>query len=237
MHYFSQTFWTKYLTIVLALIFLVQKSLTQFAGLPVSQVFGLVPAQFWSGHIYQVWTYQFLHGDLIHLLFNCLALAFLGAELEIRWGRKFYALFFSGCVVGGGLIYAAVMPLISGAASVIPVVGASGGIFGLLVAYAILFGERQMLFMFIFPMKAKWFCALLAGIQLFIIVFETNSSTAAVAHLGGLVTGYVILVWEARRRRNQNKPPKSGSSGGWGAPRSFRKSSHLRVVVNNRKTH
>ncbi len=163
--------------------------------------FGLVPLQtFQSMWVWQIFSYMFLHSDnVMHLVFNMLLLWFLGAELEGRWGKRFFLIYYLGCGVGAALIYLVCVFSYYLATSnfsplTYPVIGASGSIFGLLLAYGMIFGERTMLFMFIFPMKAKFFVMILAGIEVMNLLnqgFDSNVSN--LAHLGGLVAGFLIL--------------------------------------------
>src|SRR5690606_1379336 len=118
---------------------------------------GFVPQLFAKGYIWQAVTYLFLHGNIMHLVINMLVLAMFGAELEYMWGTRFFFIYYFGCGVGSILIYFLVAIFFDPSILALPVVGASGALYGLLLAYALIFPNRQLLFMFIFPMKAKYF--------------------------------------------------------------------------------
>lgn len=163
--------------------------------------FGLVPfkviSQFW---VWQPFTYIFVHSEnVFHIVFNMLLLWWLGSELESFWGKKFFLFYYLACGVGAGFIYLAgvtVYYLITSNMGPLlyPVVGASGAIFGLLVAYGMLFGERTVLFFMLFPMKARYFVMILGGIEVFNLIGQGFSNEASnLAHLGGFITGYLIL--------------------------------------------
>jgi membrane associated rhomboid family serine protease len=95
----------KILLIMFGAIFVLQLSLSQFAGIPVEQIFGFVPEEFLAGKIWQIFTYPFLHGGIMHLLFNCLILYTLGTELEHRWGTKNFVKYYTVCATGGALLH------------------------------------------------------------------------------------------------------------------------------------
>ena len=111
-----------------------------------------------------------------------------------------------------------------------PVIGASGAIFGLMLAYGILFGERVILFMFLFPMKAKYFVMLLGLIELFNLMKDGfGSGVSNLCHLGGLVAGYIYLVVWTRIKRQ-------GGGSGKGSGKKRRNRGNLRLVINNKES-
>ncbi|MBI5058675.1 rhomboid family intramembrane serine protease [candidate division KSB1 bacterium] len=149
--------------------------------------FGLVPRLFFAGKIWQVFTYMFLHGGIGHIFFNMLALWMFGSMLEREWGSREFAKYYLLTGLGGGLCYA-----LFNIGSPIPTVGASGAIYGLLAAYAIIFPDNIIYVWFVIPLKAKWF-ALIFGAVEFFSSFNTGSGVAHLAHLGGMVIGYLYL--------------------------------------------
>lgn len=164
--------------------------------------FGFVPESvlldFW---LWQPFTYMFLHSDnVFHVLFNMLILWWFGADLEIRWGGRKFLAYYLLCGVGAAVIYligVLLYSLFSGNTLVLraPVVGASGAIFGIMVAYGKYFGDRVIYFMMMFPMKARVFVAIIGAIELLNLLSSGMSSqTANLAHLGGLIMG-LILLW------------------------------------------
>ncbi len=183
------------LLIINVAAFLIQMTADTFFGTHLFEIFGLVPYRLYEHFaVWQLVTYQFVHADLFHLLFNMLVLWMLGSELELQWGKNFFTKYYLVCGVAGGIFYAVVQFFFRGSpTSLIPVVGSSGSIYGLLIAYGILYSERTMLFMMMFPMKAKHFVGLLVGVELFTTVFNPRSGIANLAHLGGMAAGVIYL--------------------------------------------
>lgn len=201
-----------------------------------SQALALTPERvLFGGAVWQLATYMFLHApEVSHILFNMLMLWFFGAELEQRWGSRFFLAYYMVCGVGAAVIYVACTALSAALWNVgtsllfIPVMGASGAIFGLLLAYGMLFGERQIYFMMLFPMKARLFVILMGFIELVSLIQsrERGSETAYLAHLGGIVAGYLFLKgWGRWQRRKWGRP----------SPSSKHKGRNLRLVVDNDK--
>ncbi len=219
----------KALLIACVAAFLVQQISDQFLGGNLLSWFGLVPSQVvFGGRIWQIVTYSFLHGDVMHLVLNMMMLVFIGGELESAWGTPRFLRFYFFCVVCGGLAYLFLQTLVwKGTA---PMVGASGGIYGLLMAYGILFGERVLLFMMLFPMKAKHFVWILAAIELLSTVFagHAGGGLGSVAHLGGMAGGFAYLYgrayWKVSQKRQLDKQGQARKD-------HIRKGrSHLKVV-------
>jgi membrane associated rhomboid family serine protease len=149
--------------------------------------FGLVPQLFFAGKIWQIVTYMFLHAGFTHLLFNMIALWMFGSVLERTWGSRRFIQYYLLTGIGGGLCYA-----LFNMNSPIPTVGASGAIYGLLTAYAVLFPDSVIYVWFVIPLKAKWFALIFGGIEFF-ASFGQGGGVAHLAHLGGMVIGYVYL--------------------------------------------
>lgn len=140
---------------------------------------------------WQVVTYAFLHGSMGHLFFNMLGLWMFGGELEQVWGRKRYLQFFFASVLTAA---AAQLLLTAVIGSYAPTVGASGGLFGLLLAFGMLFPNRTIMPLFPpIPMKARTFVMLFGGLELFQGVFFSNSGVAHFAHLGGMLGGWLMI--------------------------------------------
>jgi membrane associated rhomboid family serine protease len=142
---------------------------------------------FWP---WQVVSYGFLHFDFNHLFFNMLGLWMFGGELEQVWGHKRFLVFFFASVVAAALTQLLVNAVLGSGA---PTVGASGGLFGLLLAFAMIFPNRIILLFFVIPMKAKWLVALYGVIELYQGVYVLNSGVAHFAHLGGMLGGLLTL--------------------------------------------
>ena len=159
--------------------------------------FGLVPQS--VIHRYWLWqpvTYMFLHARYpTHLLFNMLVLWMFGVELERMWGTRFFARYYAITGIGAGLTTIAVSLLPFAPTAGIyteATIGASGALYGLLLAFALYYPNRPILMFFLFPVPAKYFVMILGGLA-FLFSVEGGSSVAEVTHLGGLVIGYLYL--------------------------------------------
>jgi len=160
-------------------------------------LFGLVPGLVFAKlRIWQLASYMFLHAGLWHLAVNMLMLWFFAPALERHWGRRDFLFYYLFTGIGAGLC-----SFITAFRSSIPVIGASGAIFGILVAYAMLFPETTILFFFIFPMKIKQAVLVLAGINLLGALSSPNAGIAYFAHLGGGLFGYLYLRSEWLKRQ------------------------------------
>ena len=180
------------------------------AGGELLQTFGLVPhAVFASFRLWQLVTYLFLHGGVGHLLFNMLALWMFGSALESEWGTRAFLRYYFLTGVGAALVTIAFTP-----SSMNPTIGASGAIFGLLLAYGVLHPNRPIFIYGIFPVKAKWFVIGIGAMTLLSSWAYTGDGVAHLAHLGGMLFGYAYLKrvwriqelvqeirWRLRRRR------------------------------------
>jgi membrane associated rhomboid family serine protease len=156
--------------------------LTRWLGfVPRDAIIGL---QFW-----RFLTYMFLHGGFFHIGFNMFALWMFGSQIEARWGTRSFLVYYFVCGLGAAVTYG-LFNLVGMDAFVI-MIGASGAVMGILVAYGMTFPNAIILFMFIIPMKAKYFVILLALIDLMSI--PGGGSVAHLAHLGGFLTGFIFL--------------------------------------------
>ena len=181
-------------------------SLTQFFALNP----GLV---FFEGFVWQIFTYQFLHGSLFHILFNMLALWMFGSELEKIWGSTEFLRFYLVSGIGAG-IFIVLLPLLLGHSSA-TTLGASGAIFGLLLAYAVYYPERYLMFMFFYPIKVKYFVIIIGLFSLLLTVQEDNSSGIShVGHLGGLITRYLYILNVSSKRKQGYASSFNPSSSG-----------------------
>jgi membrane associated rhomboid family serine protease len=142
---------------------------------------------FWP---WQVVTYAFLHGSFNHLFFNMLGLWMFGSELEHLWGQRRFVQFYAASVLAAAATQLVVNAMLGTGA---PTIGASGGLFGLLLAFAMVFPNRTILLFFVLPMKAKWLVALYGILELYQGVYVLNSGVAHFAHLGGMFGGLLML--------------------------------------------
>ena len=145
-----------------------------------------------DGFLWQLVTYMFLHGSIGHILWNMLALWMFGADLETVWGTRRFLQFYFFCGVGAGVCVVVANYLLPWGNTAIPTIGSSGAIFGILMAYAILYPNRTMLFGFLIPIQVKYFVMIVGAIA-FLSSFQVNTGVSEFAHLGGLLFGYLFL--------------------------------------------
>ena len=145
---------------------------------------------FWP---WQLFTYMFMHGGFGHIFFNMLALWMFGMELENTWGSKKFAVFYLLCGVGAGLTNLLAGPLLGQG---LPTVGASGAVFGVLIAFGMMFPDRPVYVYFLLPVKAKYFITVFFLLELFYGVTGTTDGVAHFAHLGGAVVGFAYMLSE-----------------------------------------
>jgi membrane associated rhomboid family serine protease len=140
--------------------------------------------------LWRVGTYMFLHGDLSHLLFNMLALFMFGCAVERTWGTKLFVRYYLLCGLGAALL--AFIPY--GPFYSIPIVGASGAIYGILLAYAVLFPRNQIWVLMTFPVEARYL-VIVWGFIAFVFSIMGAQGVAHIVHLGGLLTGLALVRW------------------------------------------
>ena len=163
---------------------------------------GLMPAMVLREYaLWQPLTYMFLHGGIGHLLFNMLALYMFGPECERLLGSRRFLSYYVVCVVGAALAQTFVTAVIY--PSPYPTVGASGGIFGLLLLFGMAYPRRQLMLLFPpIPMPAWLFVTLYGLLELYMGVFGSDQGVAHFAHLGGMAAGYLLVrYWRARAQR------------------------------------
>jgi len=143
--------------------------------------------------VWQLATYMFLHGGFGHIIWNMLALWMFGADLEQAWGTRRFLQFYFVCGIGAGICVVAANYLLPIGDPTTATIGASGAIFGILLAYAMMFPNRTILWGFLIPIQVKWF-VLIIGVISFMSAFRTvNSGVSEFAHLGGLLFGYIFM--------------------------------------------
>ncbi len=157
---------------------------------------------------WQLLTYGFMHGSFSHLLFNMLALYMFGGPLEYTWGPRRFLNYYLVCVIGAGLLQLAVgWWTVSQGGAAYPTLGASGGVFGLLLAYGMLFPNQRIMLIFPpIPMKARTFVIVFGAIALFMGFTGLQPGVAHFAHLGGMLFGWLMI----RYWRGQPPFGKSG---------------------------
>ena len=151
-------------------------------------LFGLVPKLVWSEFmIWQPFTYLFFHGGIWHLLINMFVLWMFGSELERIWGKGHFLKFYFVTGVGAGLV-----TMIFGLNSMTPIVGASGAVYGVLLAYGLTYPNRTVYLYGIIPIKSLWF-VIGIGVIAFMSSFDNVSQISHLTHLSGMVIGYLML--------------------------------------------
>jgi membrane associated rhomboid family serine protease len=140
---------------------------------------------------WQLLSYAFLHGSFNHLFFNMFAVWMFGTPLEQAWGRQRFLVYYGACVVGAAVVQLLVQLFEGG---IYPTIGASGGVFGLLLAYGAMWPENRIFLLFFpVPVKAKWFVLIYGGIELLLGFSRAMPGIAHFAHLGGMIFGAVLL--------------------------------------------
>ena len=180
----------KNLIIANVLVFILQILLGDY----ITYYLALIPVQFMKGWAWQGVTYMFLHGGFFHLAINMYILWMFGRELEYLWGTKEFYKYFFICGIGAALIYS-----LFNMDSTIPVVGASGAVFGILLAFGMTFPRTKLIiFPLLIPIDAKY-AVWIFGIMELIFLFQGGGNVAHLAHLGGLAVGYIYLRWKRRK--------------------------------------
>jgi membrane associated rhomboid family serine protease len=201
----------KNLMIIMGAVYLLQMVFNSW----INYYFGLIPILVWKKYyIWQLATYIFLHGGITHILFNLLALWMFGGELESLWGSKKFLRYFLFCGIGAGICTVILTPY-----QFIPVIGASGAIYGILLAFGWLFPNRLIYIYFLFPIPAKYMVIIFGLIELFSSMQGTGGGIAHLTHLGGLLFGLVYMAFptirlkirrEYYKRKWSQRGPKNG---------------------------
>jgi membrane associated rhomboid family serine protease len=178
--------------------FILGTILMQTAGIKLVNIFGLSVVGLETGYIFQLVTYPFVDSGLINVVFNSMMIWFIGSELEAKWGTRFYLKYLAIATYMCGLCY--VLIGLSGGKFVnfLPLFGLAGTNLALLLAYGIIFSERTMLLMFIFPVKAKYFCMILGAMELY-LALTASAFNSAWAHLISMISGYAFLKYQSMR--------------------------------------
>lgn len=203
----------KHLLIINVLMFLAYITLTRF-HIDLNDILGLHFFKASDFRIYQLVTYMFMHGNFGHLFFNMFALWMFGNTLENIWGSKRFLLFYMVCGIGAGLCQELVQYIqyamslaqyetvnmggriisMDSYLNMMTTVGASGAIYGLLLAFGMMFPDSRIYLYFLFPIKAKWFVIGYAVLEL-ILGFQGMDNVAHFAHLGGMLFGLLLILY------------------------------------------
>lgn len=216
---------TRALLIALIAIFVLQLLLPRVVFAPLRLWPVAVDADPWSPIMsfmpWQLLTYGFQHEGLVHLVINLICIAMFGAELEWTWGRRRFVIFSLVCLVAAGLCHGLINTLVLARTGEInTVVGASGAIFGLLVAYAMLFPDRRIsLLLLPVMLKARTLVLIFIAVQVVLAFSGLKTGESHYGHLAGVVAGWaMVMYWRRPARKPEAPPPKR------------RKPSHLRIV-------
>lgn len=159
--------------------------------------FGLIPHLIIDKfYVWQLVSYLFLHNTagFIHIFFNMYALFIFGMPIERLWGSKKFLAYYFICGIGAGIAILVIALISGGMAYYIPTIGASGAVFGLLLAFGILFPDVEILLFFIIPIKARTLVILYGGLELFLQFSGGVGSVSHIGHLGGLATGIIYFI-------------------------------------------
>jgi membrane associated rhomboid family serine protease len=202
--------------IVMGVVFLLQEVVSQMMVV----YFGLVPGLVWHElYLWQLFTYIFLHGNIPHILFNLLALWMFGGELENLWGSRRFSFYFFFCGIGAGIITVLCTIILTPQYQLIPVIGASGAIYGILLAFGWLFPNRQIYIYFLFPIPAKYFVIIFGLLEFIYFSRGVGGGISHITHLGGLVFGLFYMAYptirqKIRREYYKRKWSQKGPGGG-----------------------
>ena len=187
---------TQALLIVNVIVFLAQGA----SGLPLLEWFALWPGQYFMP--WQLVSYSFLHGGLTHIFFNMLGLYMFGADVERLFGSRFFLAYYFASVLVAALLHMLIGALMGSPPA--PMVGASGGIYGLLLAFGWFFPQRRVVLLFPpIPMSARTFVIVFAALELFFGVTGTAAGVAHFAHLGGMLGGWLMIEYRRRYARRR----------------------------------
>jgi membrane associated rhomboid family serine protease len=188
----------KNLMIIMGIVFLLQEVVSRMMVV----YLGLLPGFVWYElYLWQLFTYIFLHGDIPHILFNLLALWMFGGELENLWGSKRFLFYFFFCGIGAGMITVLCTIILTPQYQLVPVIGASGAIYGILLAFGWLFPNRPIYVYFLFPIPAKYFVAIFGFLEFIYFSRGGGGGISHITHLGGLFFGFVYMAYPVIRQK------------------------------------
>ena len=151
-------------------------------------------------HIWQLLSYGFLHGNLNHIFFNLFGLWMFGRDIERMMGARRFLIYYLTCVIGAGIVQLTVAGTQGG---IYPTIGASGGVFGILLAFAMAFPNRVIMLLFPpIPMKAKYFVLMYGLLELYLGLSGGAPGVANFAHLGGMFFGFMLIQYWRKARRS-----------------------------------
>lgn len=195
-----QKSWVVRLVAVNALIFILP-IFNVFDNTWIIEYFSLIPSEvLYSYRFWQVFSYMFIHGSAMHIIINMFILINFGMLIEQIWGPVKFIKYYLFCGVGAGL-FIVIISFFTGSAFSSPTIGASGAIFGLLLAFSIFFPDTEILVFFILPVKAKYFIVIYGGIELMMEITGGQPQVSHLGHLGGIVFGLIYFALFEKMRR------------------------------------
>ena len=184
--------------IIMGMVFLLQEVVSRVMVV----YLGLLPGLVWHAfYLWQLFTYIFLHGDIPHILFNLLALWMFGGELENLWGSRRFLFYFFFCGIGAGMITVFCTMILTPQYQLVPVIGASGAIYGILLAFGWLFPNRPIYIYFLIPVPAKYFVVIFGFLEFIYFSRGGGGGISHITHLGGLLFGFVYMAYPTIRQK------------------------------------
>ena len=177
----------KHLLIINIIAYLASIILVRY-GIELNNLLGLWSLSTGNFHVWQPLTYMFMHGSFDHVFFNMFSLWMFGYVLENYWGTRRFLFYYLACGIGAGLIHM-MLPGIH------LTVGASAAVYGILLAFGMMFPNERIYLYFLVPIKTKWFIIGMIVIELFEGIFRTTDGIAHFAHLAGMLIGFLIILY------------------------------------------
>lgn len=184
----------KHLLIINVIAYLASILLARY-GISLNDILGLwslkssqISSHVYGFHVWQPLTYMFMHGSFDHVFFNMFSLWMFGCVLENYWGTRRFVFYYLACGIGAGLLHMLIPGLHV-------TVGASAAVYGILLAFGMLFPNERIYLYFLVPIKTKWFIIGMIAIELFEGVFRSYDGIAHFAHLGGMLIGFLIILY------------------------------------------
>ncbi len=196
----------KAIMIINAGVFVLQKISNLFFPGVIESIFGLSYIGFiYELKLWQLFTYMFLHGSFIHIFFNLFALWMFGGELEQRWGRKIFIQYYLFSGIGAGIFIMLMnFYIFNHYGSSYPTIGASGAIYGILLAYGMTWPNREVLLYFIIPIKMKYLVIAFGIIEFISTISSAMGAGGAISHIGhvgGLISGFLFIIYKNRKEK------------------------------------
>lgn len=190
----------KSLIILASGLFILEFFLTKFSSIYLGNILGLSAEHFFQGQFFSIITYPFLSRSIIEVILNCLMLWLMGSEFEANWGTRRYLSFIGTVILGGGVVYLGISAVFFSGSPIyqFPLVGLSGIVSALCVAYAVIFPNRVFSFMMLIPVQAKYFCLILVALSLY-QGLSGPMGIGAWGQIGGIFSAYLFMILVSNR--------------------------------------